>query len=493
MTPERRPHRPNDPVVVGVGQHLDRSGTAPEPALLMAEAVRLAAADAGVDASASEVVAAVPTFSWRYADPARIVAEHIGAAGAHTWTAVVGGNTPQLLMNRLAAEIAAGRLDQAVLCGGEADATKRAARRSGGDVPWPRQDQSITPDWSDGGEFILAHPAEHERKIFWPTQAYPLFETALWHASGRSLGEHLGRIGELWAGLSRVAAANPYAWSQQARTAADITTPTLDNRMVGYPYTKLMVANPHVDMSSAAIVCSARRAEQLGVPRDRWVFVHAGTDGVDRRLSERADLVSSPAMRIAGGRALELARVDIDDVAHLDLYACFPSAVQLAMGAFGIPGDRQLSVTGGLTFGGGPWSNPVGHAIATMVDVLRADPSSRGLVTGNGGHVDKHAFGVYSTDPPAGGFRHERPQGRIDLTPARRVASDHLGPARIEAWTVMHGRDGAAERAHAACLTPDGARVWGVTDDTSIMARFETDDVVGDAVSIGEAGALELE
>ena len=219
MTPERRPHRPNDPVVVGVGQHLDRSVTAPEPALLMAEAARLAAADAGVDASASEVVAAVPTFSWRYADPGRIVAEQIGAAGAHTWTAVVGGNTPQLLMNRLAAEIAAGRLDQAVLCGGEADATKRAARRSGGDVPWPRQDLSITPDWSDGGEFVLAHPAEHERRIFWPTQAYPLFETALWHASGRSLGEHLGRIGELWAGLSRVAAANPYAWRREPHTA----------------------------------------------------------------------------------------------------------------------------------------------------------------------------------------------------------------------------------------------------------------------------------
>lgn len=484
-------YRPNDPVVVGVGQHLDRTGDAPEPAEMMVEAVRLAAADAAVDAAASEVVAAVPAFSWRYADPARIVADRIGAAGARTWTAVVGGNTPQLLMNRLAAEIAAGRLDQAVLCGGESGATRAAAKRAGGDVRWPRQDLEVVPDWSDGGEFVLAHPAEHERGIVMPTQAYPLFESALWHRSGRSRDEHLEFIGELWADFSRIAATNPHAWSQQAHSAAEITTPTPANRMVGSPYTKLMVANPHVDMSSAAIVCSARRAEQLGVPRERWVFVHAGTDGVDRKLSERADFIDSPAMRVAGGRVLELAGVGIDDVEHLDLYACFPSAVQLAMGALGIPADRQLSVTGGLTFAGGPWSNPVGHAIATMVEVLRADPSSRGLVTANGGHVDKHAFGVYSTEPPSSGFRHEHPQDRIDETPGRRVDAEHRGSAVIEAWTVMHGRDGTAERAHAACLTPDGARVWGVTDDPATMARFEAEDVAGEPVSIGDAGRLE--
>ena len=124
---------------------------------------------------------------------------------------------------------------------------------------------------------------------------------------------------------------------RQAFSAQEITTPTDDNRTVGWPYTKRMVSNPDVNMASAAIVCSVERARELGVPSDRWVFVHAGADGKDRSMSERRDFHSSPAIGIAGSRALELAGVGIDDVAHLDLYSCYPSAVQLAIAVNAIP------------------------------------------------------------------------------------------------------------------------------------------------------------
>jgi len=237
-------------------------------------------------------------------------------------------------------------------------------------------------------------------------------------------------------------------------------------------------------MAAGSIICSVERARSLGVPTDRWVFIHAGTDGVDRVMSERRDLVTSPAIGIAGSLALELAGTTAEEVDHIDLYSCFPSAVQLACRELGISTDRQLTVYGGLPFAGGPWNNPVSHALATMVDVLRADPGSTGLVTANGGNVDKHAFGVYSTEPPVDGFRYARPQDQIGAVPGRTVLDGHHGAATIEGWTVVHERDGSAQRAHAACITPDGQRVWAVSNDVDVMEVFETTDVGGQSVTV---------
>lgn len=472
--------------MVGVGQYLHREGDPVEPTDLMVEAVRRAEADAGLAgvAASADVVAAVPTFSWRYRDPGRLVADRVGATTARTWYVTVGGNSPQRLLNKLAVEIHEGRADLAVLCGGEAVRSKQAAKRRGEQVAWTIQGDDVEPDWQDGAPFLMAHPVEVERGILMPTQTYPLFENALWHDSGRTLEEHLAVIGEMWAGFSRVAAANPYAWRQQAYTAAEITTPSAENRMVSFPYTKRMVSNPDVDMSSGLIVCSAQRAAELGIPRDRWVFLHAGTDGTDAKMSERVDFVSSASIGVAGRRVLELAGTGVDEVGHLDLYSCFPSAVELALRELDIPIDRQLTVYGGLAFAGGPWNNPVGHALASMVDVLRADPGSLGLVTANGGIVDKHAFGVFSTEPPAGGFRYECPQDEIDARGRRAVAGDHVGPATIETWTVTHERDGSMAKAICACRTPDGARTWADSSDPDVMARFEREDVTGVQVTI---------
>lgn len=484
---------PRTPVVVGVGQFLNRDEPGREPVDLMCEALGRAEADAGASGVLAEVdtVAVVPTFSWRYSDPGRIVAERIGAPKASTWYASVGGNTPQMFVNRVARMVLDGEVDLAVVCGGEASRSRRLAKAAGGDAGWDRQ-TDVTPDWTDDAPFLMGHPAEAARGVVMPTQVYPLFENALWHRSGRPLAEHLAAVGALWAGFSRVAAANPYAWGQESFTPGQITTPAPDNRMVGFPYTKRMVSNPDVDMASGLVMCSYERARELGVDPERIVFVHSGSDGTDRRLSERPDFVSSAAIRIAGRAALDLAGTTIDAVEHLDVYSCFPSAVQIALSELSIAAERQLTVYGGLSFAGGPWNNPVGHAICSMVDVLRGDPGSTGLVTANGGHVDKHSFGVYSTEPPGSGrFAWVRPQNEIDAaTEAVPVAQDHRGPAAIETWTVMHGRDGEPERAHAACRTRSGERTWAVTDDPGVMAHLESVDATGMEVEIGDDGRL---
>jgi acetyl-CoA C-acetyltransferase len=302
-------------------------------------------------------------------------------------------------------------------------------------------------------------------------------------------------MGALWARFSKVAASNPNAWIRQEFTAEQIVTPTPNNRMVGFPYTKMLNSNNAVEQSATLLLCSVERARALGVPSERWVFIHAGTDAHDTpHVSNRRDLHSSPAIRTAGRRAFELAGIDGDDLAHIDLYSCFPSAVQIAAHELGlgsgIGDDRPLTVTGGLSFAGGPWSNYVSHSIATMVERLRDHPGDLGLCSANGGFLTKHAFGIYSTTPPRRPFRHDDPQADVDSVECVDVAGTAEGPVTIEAYTVMHDRDGAPEAGFAAVRLVDGRRAWGRVTDAATMAVMCSDELVGRAAELSAEGDL---
>jgi acetyl-CoA C-acetyltransferase len=341
----------------------------------------------------------------------------------------------------------------------------------------------------------MSHPIEAAKGILQPVQIYPIFETALRAARGESIEAHIVRVSELWAAFSRVAAGNPYAWIRTAKTAEEIRTPSPSNRMIGLPYPKQMNSNNDVDMAAALLVCSVERAEALGIPRDRWVFLHAGTDAHDTyATSERWELHRVPAVRVAGKRALDLAGTGIDDIAFIDLYSCFPSMVQMSATELGIPleTERSLTQTGGLPFAGGPWNNYVMHAIATVVARCREHPGELGFIHANGGFATKHAFGVYSSEPPASGFRWEDCQSEVDRMPTRGVAdgAEAAGPARIEGYTVMHDRDGQPEFAIAACRRADDRRAWGTSRDRGVVRAMCHDEWVGRAVELDREGGL---
>jgi acetyl-CoA C-acetyltransferase len=493
---------PRTPVIVGVGQYVHRATSlddALEPAALIEEAVRTAAADAGLAAPpAADVLRVVRQYSWRYGNLPRVVADRLGIDPRLQYT-TDGGNTPQSLVNRTALDIQRGDVDIAILAGGEAFRTRMRARREGVELDWavdePGDGTGAGPE-QIGGELNMVSEAEQARAIGMPVQVYPMFETALRAASGRSVEDHRSFLGGLWSSLSEVAARNPHAWIREAKTHAEITDVSASNRMIGLPYPKLMNSNNDVDMAAAVIMCSAQSAQDLGVPRDRWVFPHSGADCHEHTfVSVRDRFDRTPAIEIGGSEALRLAGVDIDDVGVIDLYSCFPSAVQLGAASLGIDltdPSRQWSRTGGLSFAGGPWNNYVMHAIATVVGDLRERPGERGLVWGNGGLATKHSFGVYSTEPPDAPFRHADPQDRIDALPRRSLAdpSEAAGPATIEAYTVMFDRAGAPERSIVSCLLDDGRRAWGTSDAPEVTAAMCEGEWVGRRVDLDAAGDL---
>lgn len=489
---------PRTPVIVGVGQALHRAegiDDARSPVELMVAATEAAAADGGLAGRpAVDSVRVVQLLSWRYRDPARFVAEALGLSPRETVYTTPGGNTPQSLVNVTAAQIQRGDLDAVLLAGGESWRTRMRARKAGADLPWPVVPEEVVPTTVIGKEEPMTHPDEKARGVMMPVQVYPMFETALRAAAGETVDEHQVRISELWARFAAVAKDNPFAWVRGGPTAEQIRTPGPANRMIGFPYPKLMNSNNDVDMGAAMLLCSVERARSLGIAEDRWVFPQAGADCHEHYyVSNRWRFDETPAITAGGRTVLGLAGIGIDDVEIVDLYSCFPSAVQLGAASLGLSLDGQLTRTGGLSFAGGPWNNYVMHAIATVVQDVRTRPGANGLVWGNGGFTTKHAFGVYSTNPPTAGFRHASPQDEVDARPQRSLAqpADAAGPATVEAYTVMHTRDGVPETAFAACLLADGRRAWGTSISPDLAAAMCDGEWVGRVVTLTPEGVLQ--
>ena len=450
------------PILVGCGDVTDIATPAEQgrsPFDLIAQAGRLALADTGAAAAvgkAIDTVAMIRLFadtSHRFANrlgtsrnPPRSVAARLGIEAGRYLYSWNGGNMPQYLVNQFAESIARGEMRAALLAGGEALRTQHGVERAGLPVSW-QEDPGGEPEligdprrgWNDHEDQHLLRAAI----VF-----YPLFENAIRAARGHPIAQHMQSIGRLMARFSAVAAANPLATRRDGLSAAQLTRVDEQNRWIGFPYPRYLNANAFIDQAAALVITSVGAAREMGIPESKWVYLHGCADAHDHwYVSDRIDLHSSPAIRSASRRALDMAGLRIGDVDFLDLYSCFASAIETGCQELGLAEDdaRGLTVTGGLPFFGGPGNNYVTHSIAEMMRRVRGRPGSFGLVTANGNYVTKHSFGVYSTTPPAGSWQRESPallQAELNALPRARFTQTPAGPATIETYTVMHGRNG---------------------------------------------------
>lgn len=490
---------PNTPVIVGISQIQQRTANpmadpeiGGEPIDMMLDAVRAAATDAGNEKMLGGVDSVrVVRGKWRYKQPAGYIAEQIGSPGAETFGTPFGGNSVQSAVNKSAMEILAGEKSLIVLTGAENGNTLAKASKLGVELSY-KETHTGPYDTMLSEEHPMACEAEMARGIRMPIQMYPIFENAIRYERGETIDQHIQRVSEMWAGFSQVAAGNPGAWIREASDAQAIRTASQKNRMVSFPYPKLMNSNSAVDMSAALIMCSVNKARSLGIPEAKWVYPWSGSEAHDHYfVSARDNLHSSPAIRLAGRKAMELAGLEVDDIDFVDVYSCFPSAVQVAATELGLSFEKPLTVTGGLTFGGGPLNNYVMHSIARMVELARENPGKVGLITANGGYLTKHAFGIYSSAPPARDFQHGSPQAEVDALPKRDWLVDHDGEVEIESYTVMYEK-GEPAIGHAACLNADGKRTWANTQDRDLAREMTQAEFCGRRASINGEGVLRV-
>jgi acetyl-CoA C-acetyltransferase len=473
------------PCIIGVAARTWHPGEvgpqgAPEPLDMWEDVARAAAVDAGKPGLVEHLdsLQIVYCQTWQYDDAVARLADRLGADPKHRHYSGIGGTTTQQLVNATAERMLAGEVDLALITSAEALATQRAYKKRGERYPYSfKPDEKRPFPWESAPDAVeVAH------EVFQAWLTFAVFDNARRAHLGIGLDDYRAVIGRMLAPMTDVAAANPHAWYATARTAAEIVTPGPDNRMVGYPYTKYAVAVMDVDMAAALVVSTHARADALGIPAERRVYLRGYSYATDPVLvAAHPQMWRSPAMSAASTATLRAAGVAADDVAHFDLYSCFASSLHFACDALRIsPFDpRGLTVTGGLPYHGGPASGYLTHSIAAMVERLRADPGAFGLVSGVGMHMTKHVFGCYSTTPGA-----LAPSGRSAPPAAAEVVAAHEGEAGVAAYSVVHGRDGAPEWALLVCDLPGGARTYAQLREPVACARAEAEELVGARVTL---------
>ena len=462
-------------VIVGVGEYVDRPSDpqrALEPLALMERAVRTANEDAGGNLlGLVDSIEVVGFVSWRYEDPVSDLCARLAIEPARRVNASMGGETPVRLLHEAALRIARGQAVTSLIVGGEAMSSVAKARKQGVKLEWT----PIAPKDKAcrfANDFIATRAMARTLGVREPTQMYPLYEMAWQARQGISPAQGREESARLWQRYAEVAARNPNAWSQHAPSAAQIAEPGEENRMICWPYSKWMVANPNVNQASAFLVTSLSQARALGIAEEKMIHVLGGAyasesdDFLDRPAYDRSaaqELVLGNALELVGGKAASFDRIE--------LYSCFPVVPKMALANLGLDIDSspEPTVSGGLSFFGGPLNNYMGHAVCSMVGSLRNTLDGRGLLYGQGGFVTKHQSLVLSRSVPERPMTYEASVQQVDPMPGEGpcVLTEYSGPARIETYTVLHGRDGQPRQGVLVLRTPDGART---------MARVCRDD-----------------
>ena len=457
LTPEDR-----IPVIVGVGEVVDRPAEITaglEPVALLEAALRRAEQDSGATLLAAvDSLDIVNFLSWRYQDPAKQLSDRLGIAPRHAYYGPVGGESPIRYLHDAAQRIARGECSVAAVCGAEAQSTATKAERAGVTLPWTPFAHDV-PEPKRGAAF--QKPMAVKLGVFRPVTVYPLYEAATSAQWGQTPRQALAESGALWSTYSGIAAQNPHAWLKRRFTADEITTPTPDNRLIAWPYTKLMVANPTVNMGAAVLLTSLAKAREAGIAGDRLVHVWGGASAEEPRdYLIRDQFFESHAQNAVLKAVMELAGGDGNAFDAIELYSCFPCVPKMARRTLGLGTDVQPTVTGGLTFFGAPLNSYMTHAACAMVRKLRSG-ARLGLLYGQGGFVTKHHGLVLSRQPPPETLAQDSSvQDEADRNRGTvpEFVTEADGKGSVESFTAIYRRDGEIEHGVVMLRTAANAR-----------------------------------
>lgn len=471
------------PVIVGVGEIADRCrepAQGLEPLALMASALRNAESDAGVPLlHALDSLDVVAEFSWPYDKVTALLGERIGAQPSRAVYGETGGESPVRFIHEAALRIARGETRIAAIVGAESTYTVASAKKAGVALDWAPRAKGVKLSAED-----YVRPLAVRHGVAIPTNVYPFYDIAAQAAWGQTQREALAESGALWSRFSEAAAANANAWLRKPLSAEQVTTPGDRNRLIAWPYTLSMVANPMVNQGAAVLLCSLALARELGVPDSKLIHIHGGAAANEPRdYLDRDQFARSHAQDVVMERAVEIAGGDAQAFDVIELYSCFPCVPKMARRSLGLGADAAMSVSGGLSFFGAPLNNYMTHACAGLVRALRERGHANALLYGQGEYVTKHHALVLSTQPAAAPLSADyRLESAADARrgPVPPLIEDYAGSASLETFTIVYGRDGQAKFGTVIARTPDGARLLArvpAEDEATLAALTDLDSI----------------
>lgn len=494
----------NHPVIIGIGQVTHRGkikGDSLSSLDLASQAIEACILDTGRDDLLKYVdsLSVVNIYNEAMNHPEEVLCRMMGFTPAIREQTAISGTSPQWLVNRAADKIAAGEIKMALLVGAEALYRDKQGQNRLSHLAWDdillylQNDPSIVGDSRIGSTL---HEDIHgiDRAL----HIYPLLENALRGHLHLNLDDHRRLLADYYRSMAAIAKGNPLAWfNKGAKTEGNVTVPTQKNPFFNFPYTKFMNPNPLVNQAAAIVLTDSDTARRLSIPRDKWVFPQAGADSHDKWfISERLNYFSSPSIRLNVRESLRCAGLDLADISFFDLYSCFPCAALIAASEIGLNMRNlpPLSITGGLSYFGGPGSNYVMHSIAHAIERLRKHPGEYGLITGVGWYLTKHSVGIYSGLEPKHPWNRKKMaaiQPQIDAMSTPAFCEKPRGRSKIETYTVLHDITKEGPVAVMIGRLDSGARCMATSGRNFDLAyRMKQEEFLDRAVSVtpGDSG-----
>ncbi|MBY8989793.1 MAG: hypothetical protein KGD58_03485 [Candidatus Lokiarchaeota archaeon] len=485
------------PIIVGAAQFTQRKGTS-QPLDSLSLIVKTAQ-DAIENTKTQKIIDCIDAIymvnisSWSYEDAPGELGKRLNITPKEKIYLPDGGQSPQMLINRAAKTIASGQHRCVLVTGGEAAYSTYRVFNNIRPEHWPEK----KPPAYMNGEHWERYDIENKYGLYWPSLTYAIFETALRASSKHSIKEHRKYMGELFEGFSKVASKNPLSWTQKQYSAEEITTPSPENRLVTYPYTKRMCANNLVDQAGTIIITNEEIAELLNIEINQWVYLMGGADLKNiSQIYRRPRLDNSPAVREGSRVALKQAGLKSSDIDKFDLYSCFPSIVEIFIKELGIKDDdpRDLTVTGGLPYFGTPLSNYSLHAVINTVELIRTNPSLKIMIIANGGYNTKQSIGIYGNKPPKEDWG-TRDDSKLQESILKQSLPDAEvqanGKLTVEGYSIIYDRDGPAKRAVLLGTLENKKRALAIVTEPEMLLTLENQEIVGKIFVIKYNATLE--
>ena len=386
------------PVVIGLGITQQKGSYAElDEALFLMEKVAMRAIN---DCGNSKIkdfidVIDIPKGFWRYRDPGKWIAEKNNFSNAKTSVNKIGV-LQQHLINNTCNKIIKGEIRAGLILGGESRAKMIAALKEG--VEYKEMELSTNPDQYVKAKDDLYGEGEAEALGLMAVGYYAVMESAMRKSKSLTLKEHEDYLGSMYAEFSEIASKNQYAASDKSISKDQIMLANNDNKPMAYPYNKYHCTSWNVSQASAILICEEELADQLNISKQKRIYPMASSETNHMiALIQRPSLISSAGLKLASEKINEVVDENSINLDFIDLYSCFPVAVQQFENVLNLNTKISKTITGAMPFAGGPLNNYMLHATVQALLKLR-NQSGNSLITGVSGMMTKQSFCLWSSE-----------------------------------------------------------------------------------------------
>ncbi|MFL2735027.1 MAG: acetyl-CoA acetyltransferase [Gammaproteobacteria bacterium] len=388
----------NNPVVIGIGdiQQKDKFDNLDEALILMDKAAKLAIQDSGnteIKKYIDEIK--IPKGYWRYRDPGKWIAKQNNISDVKTFVSKIG-ILQQSLINSACQKIISGQINGSLIIGGEARYKKTRAKIENKDFNETQLTEN--PDHYIKSDNQLTLNIEEKSLGSMAVGYYSILESAFRAKKMNNFSSHHHDIAKIYSNFSNIAFHNDLGWDEKCYSINEIIDSNDLNPQIAFPYNKKHCASWNVNQSAAILLCSEKIADLLEIDNEKRVYLLASSENNNMIPTlQRENLTKPFGMKLAAEFILDVCNENSITPSIYDLYSCFPIAVQMFAEVLKIKNISEATVTGGMSFAGGPLNSYVLNSTVQIIRKIRSNQSDVGIITGVSGMMTKQSFALWSS------------------------------------------------------------------------------------------------